>query len=88
MDSKKKRAFSNSQRYSLNKKGTVNTTNVNNSKVDTNREADSVAVQCDHNLDFTQPLSVQLPYRKEKMVLPWGNFQAFSKKILSTHVEF
>ena len=27
------------------------------SKVDTNREADSVAVQCDHNLDFTQPLS-------------------------------
>ena len=27
------------------------------SKVDTNREADSVAVQCDHNLYFTQPLS-------------------------------
>ena len=27
------------------------------SKVDTNREADSVAVQCDQNLDFTQPLS-------------------------------
>ena len=27
------------------------------SKVDTIREADSVAVQCDHNLDFTQPLS-------------------------------
>ena len=30
---------------------------VKTSKVDTNREADSVAVQCDHNLDFTQPLS-------------------------------
>ena len=27
------------------------------SKVDANRETDSVAVQCDHNLDFTQPLS-------------------------------
>ena len=26
-------------------------------KVDTNRETDSVAVQCDHNLDFTQPPS-------------------------------